>query len=325
MDIIVVDVLALDDPADTMVGVSCFILAVLAGVLGLVLTGFTAWHISLVARNLTTIESLERTRYVMPLRDILDHKRKEILMAWNQGVLAPPVNIQKRNEAQEAARSRGQYDEWQKHSDNGRFSHTVNPYQRANYAPEHLHELERHYLYLDDSEADALPHAYDRGWRENFRLLFGENRVWWWLPTKNVYGDGWMWPINPEFAIARQTLEKKREQRIHDIVEGWRLFYWTQSPTGPSVPTSSRPGLITQAGAWPQPKNPYAIAAAKRAEEEMRIDMDMNANANVNVNVNMSTRMRYDGGDGDEDLEQGGGGLSLKTLDFDKSGVQRGN
>ncbi|KAI5280715.1 palmitoyltransferase for Vac8p, partial [Ascosphaera aggregata] len=208
--------MSLADPADTFVGIGCFILSVLAGVLGLVLTGFTAWHISLVSRNLTTIESLERTRYVIPLRDIIDQKRKEILTAWNQGLLAapssmstssskqqqqpppssssPPAIIQKRMQAQEEARGRGQFDAWQKDSASGVFSHTVDPYQQARYSPEHLYELERHYIYVDDTEAGDLPHAFDRGWRENFRSVFGDDVLRWFLPTKDVAGDGWVWP-----------------------------------------------------------------------------------------------------------------------------------
>ena len=46
--------------------------------IGLVLTGFTGWHISLAVRGLTTIECLEKTRYLSPLRQSLDRHRAHI-------------------------------------------------------------------------------------------------------------------------------------------------------------------------------------------------------------------------------------------------------
>lgn len=44
------------------------LLAVISGIIGLVLSGFTGWHIYLAARNQTTIEALEKTRYLDPMR-----------------------------------------------------------------------------------------------------------------------------------------------------------------------------------------------------------------------------------------------------------------
>ncbi|RPA81517.1 zf-DHHC-domain-containing protein [Ascobolus immersus RN42] len=42
------------------------LMAVMSGIIGLVLTGFTGWHFILVSRNMTTIESLEKVRYNTP-------------------------------------------------------------------------------------------------------------------------------------------------------------------------------------------------------------------------------------------------------------------
>ncbi|KAJ5166015.1 hypothetical protein N7492_006311 [Penicillium capsulatum] len=57
---------------DTYLPVNVVLLAILGGIIGLVLTGFTGWHISLAIRGTTTIECLEKTRYVSPLRKALD-------------------------------------------------------------------------------------------------------------------------------------------------------------------------------------------------------------------------------------------------------------
>lgn len=48
--------------------VNTILLAVLGGIIGLVLSGFTGWHVYLAMTGQTTIESLEKTRYLSPLR-----------------------------------------------------------------------------------------------------------------------------------------------------------------------------------------------------------------------------------------------------------------
>jgi palmitoyltransferase ZDHHC2/15/20 len=48
--------------------VNLILLAVLSGIIGVVITGFTAWHVYLAGTNTTTIEKLEKTRYLSPLR-----------------------------------------------------------------------------------------------------------------------------------------------------------------------------------------------------------------------------------------------------------------
>lgn len=46
--------------------VNWILLIVVSGVIGLVLSGFTIWHIILTSKNMTTIESLEKVRYTAP-------------------------------------------------------------------------------------------------------------------------------------------------------------------------------------------------------------------------------------------------------------------
>lgn len=64
-----------EDGVENILPVSVVLLSILAGIIGLVLTGFTAWHISLAVRGMTTIENLEKTRYVSPLQKALNQHR----------------------------------------------------------------------------------------------------------------------------------------------------------------------------------------------------------------------------------------------------------
>lgn len=60
---------------ERMLPVNAIMLAVISLVIGLVLTGFTGWHVSLAVRGVTTIECLENTRYLSPVRKTLDRQR----------------------------------------------------------------------------------------------------------------------------------------------------------------------------------------------------------------------------------------------------------
>lgn len=51
--------------------VNTIMLAVISGVIGLVLGGFTAWHLYLATTGQTTIESLEKNRYISPLKQTM--------------------------------------------------------------------------------------------------------------------------------------------------------------------------------------------------------------------------------------------------------------
>ena len=53
---------------DNFMPVNYVILCVVSGIIGLVVGAFTGWHILLASRGQTTIECLEKTRYLSPLR-----------------------------------------------------------------------------------------------------------------------------------------------------------------------------------------------------------------------------------------------------------------
>lgn len=57
--------------------VNVIILSVISGLIGLVLTGFTGWHLWLVLTGMTTIECLEKTRYMSGVRARVERNRLE--------------------------------------------------------------------------------------------------------------------------------------------------------------------------------------------------------------------------------------------------------
>ena len=61
--------------------VNIIMLCVISGIIGLVLTGFTAWHIWLVGRGQTTIECLEKTRYLSGVRSRVERNRVDNMHA----------------------------------------------------------------------------------------------------------------------------------------------------------------------------------------------------------------------------------------------------
>ena len=55
--------------------INIIMLCVVSGIIGLVLTGFTAWHLWLCIRGQTTIECLEKTRYLSGVRSRVERNR----------------------------------------------------------------------------------------------------------------------------------------------------------------------------------------------------------------------------------------------------------
>ncbi|TGZ82913.1 zf-DHHC-domain-containing protein [Ascodesmis nigricans] len=51
---------------DDLTPVNWILLAVVSGIIGIVLSGFTIWHLHLTGKNMTTIESMEKVRYSAP-------------------------------------------------------------------------------------------------------------------------------------------------------------------------------------------------------------------------------------------------------------------
>ena len=230
---------------DTILPVNVVLLAILGGIIGLVLSGFTAWHISLAMRGTTTIECLERTRYVSPLRKALDRQRNEQAPRDNywgepedtitsrlQGVgnqiidahanAIPGVTRPEEGEERLSPlpRPSGPPD--------GTANH-LSPAQQAltrSYAEiERQREYDRYHEYQNDDDNEKTPSAFDHGWRKNLLHLFGHRPLLWAIPICNTTGDGWRWEPSPKFLEAREQLRLRREQESSEEQQYYRELY----------------------------------------------------------------------------------------------------
>lgn len=219
---------------EAMLPVNVILLAILAGVIGLVLTGFTIWHISLAVRGLTTIECLEKTRYVSPLRKALDRHRYEHLLGHSQDhrggghgpqglghrlqgyghqILDAHANaipgVTRPEEGEERTSPAAS-------STSGVPMENLSPAQQAlsrSYADlERQREEERYQEYLNDEDSAKMPSAFDLGWRRNLAHLFGDRPLLWLVPVCNTSGDGWHWEPSPKFLEMQERIRHRREQ-----------------------------------------------------------------------------------------------------------------
>ena len=243
-------------------GVNMVLLAVLSGIIGVVLTGFTGWHLSLAARNQTTIECLEKTRYLTNLRQSMpwrgqpvgqDGEESSGLLHYGQQLTEIHANalpgITRPEEGEERPSpvldSTG-------HPGDPQLSATQS--LRQNYEDlERRRERQRYEEYLDEKDSEKLPHAFDLGWRRNLRAVFGVSPLLWCLPFPNSLGDGWHWEPSARWLAARDRLRQereaeRREQELHEHQAGWG----SPPEAGPFPPPFSRtdsnaPGLEDRA------------------------------------------------------------------------------
>lgn len=174
-------------------------LAVVAGIIGIVLAGFTGWHILLASRGQTTIECLERTRYLSPLRKAMQHQ-----------------HIPRPNEYDESSRDiHRQQDDTPMENGEQRRHQTYDEMERYRVRL-------RYEEYLDQQDSEKLPSAFDLGWRRNLLHLFGPKRALWAFPICNTTGDGWSWEPSPKWIAARNRIAAEREeQRLRERNAGW--------------------------------------------------------------------------------------------------------
>jgi palmitoyltransferase ZDHHC2/15/20 len=229
------------------------LLAVLAGIIGLVLTGFTGWHIYLTCTGQTTIESLEKTRYLSPLRKTLNtfrtnHNRNPILPTSDPSSIPagrPSIGDQLREihanalpgilrpeEGSSPSPSPTPYVQQARNADSLATTSLRNNYA----AMESRRAQERYTAYLDEEDSSKLPHAFDLGLKANLRHVFGPTFWLWPLPICNTTGDGWHWDASPKWAhkreeVAAQRAEETRRQRQREREAGWGVESPVPSPT----------------------------------------------------------------------------------------------
>lgn len=226
-------------PSDAGLPVSVVILSLLGGVIGLVLTGFTAWHISLAVRGMTTIESLEKTRYVSPLRMAFNGRRfggqngqpsgntfGQRLQDYGNQILEAHANaipgVTRAEEGEERASPTPEPHPVPLPSDDADLAHhntnNFTPAQQSlfrSYADfERRREQDRYQDYLDEKDSDKMPCAFDLGWRRNLIHLFGDRPLLWFIPVHTTSGDGWHWEPSKKFLEAREQLRVEREREL---------------------------------------------------------------------------------------------------------------
>ena len=202
---------------DSFMPINYVLLCVISGIIGLVLTGFTIWHFSLAYRGQTTIECLEKTRYLSPLRKTMRRQNfRDVNGNGGQSygqqlaeIHANTVPGVTRVEEGEAMVSNEQFE-------GGPLSNAQKSLQRDYGEMERSRERERYEDYLDEQDSEKLPSAFDLGWRQNLQHLFGDRPFLWWLPICNTLGDGWRWEPNPKWVEAREAIRKERETRWRD-------------------------------------------------------------------------------------------------------------
>lgn len=213
---------------ENLMPINYVLLAVVGAIFGLVLAGFTGWHIYLALRNQTTIERLEKTRYLSPLRRSLhqQHYQQHYLHTNSAPNFGEQLREIHTNALPGITRpEEGEEDRWPSHERRSPAQQSLH----ATYADmERARERDRYEEYLDEVDSDKLPHAFDLGWRRNLRHLFGDNIFLWCLPICNTIGDGWHWEPSAKWLAARAEIQSRRaeEQKLQQQREyeaGWGL------------------------------------------------------------------------------------------------------
>ncbi|KAI0392856.1 palmitoyltransferase PFA3 [Xylariaceae sp. FL0594] len=201
---------------NTVMPANFIVLAVVSGVIGLVVGAFTGWHIMLAARGQTTIECLEKTRYLSPLRKSLQHQF--VAQHNGEGIHLPKYGQQLLDMHANALPgiTRPEEGEVTLNGGSGLSSHAS--YEEM----ERYRARKRYEEYQDEQDSEKLPNAFDLGWKRNLLHLFGPKPVLWFLPIINTTGDGWTWEPNPNWISARERIANEREaQRRRELAAGW--------------------------------------------------------------------------------------------------------
>ena len=225
--------LIVDGPyTEDLMPVNYVVLAVLSGIIGIVLAGFTAWHLSLAWQNQTTIERLEKTRYLSPLRRSMQQQSYQSDIpngnfdrSYGQQLREIHANVLPGVTRPEEGEER--------HSPVERSTPSIQPHSvaqeslRRNYNDmERSRERLRYEDYLDEKDSEKLPNAFDLGWRRNLLHLFGERPLFWFFPICNTTGDGWHWEPSPTWLAAREDVRRERE-------EEWKMQHQAQQGQQP--------------------------------------------------------------------------------------------
>ena len=250
-----------------LLGINMVLLAVLSGIIGLVLTGFTGWHVSLAIRNQTTIECLEKTRYSTPIKRTLQRATAMphgedigLMQRYGQQFAEIHANaipgVTRVEEGEERS------------SPHPNENLTAMQSLHLNYAimeREREQETDRYERYLDEKDSEKLPHAFDLGWKRNLSSILGPAKHLWFLPICNSKGDGWQWEASPKWLAAHATIQAAREHQLRDqqAIErqaGWGDSTWKPDPSeenhwnnGSTSSSNTNATSSSQGGGRPSP------------------------------------------------------------------------
>lgn len=253
--------------------VNVIILAVVSGMMSLVLSGFTGWHISLSIRGLTTIECLEKTRYLAPVRKTLDRQRREwqhhqpdaqnmgattkdfgrTLQGYGQQFIDMHANaipgVTRAEEGEERSSPtigtripdrRHQHNDY---NPDEHYEQYQTPAQQSLFRSygelDRAREHDRYEEYLAECDSEKLPHAFDLGWRRNLLHLFGPNPFLWPIPICTTIGDGWRWEPSSKWQEAKARVEQQRHQRWEEERLQRQQFWQRAAKTSRSLPTTA--------------------------------------------------------------------------------------
>jgi hypothetical protein len=237
------EILSQSQYTESFMPVNYVLLAVLSGIIGIVITGFTGWHLWLTFRGQTTIESLEKTRYLSPLRRSMKASLEDrnYLEAQANGRLSisdqlreihanalPGVTRPEEGESSPAPPSSRSPAPINAPMSNGYSQPVYNSYEQR----ERQQNYDRYESYLDERDNEQLPHAFDLGWKRNFLHVFGLRPQLWLIPLVTTTGDGWSWEPSPKWLAACDRIKQEREaeerlQKQRERAAGWGV----DSPT----------------------------------------------------------------------------------------------
>ncbi|KAK4156338.1 Palmitoyltransferase pfa3 [Chaetomidium leptoderma] len=223
---------------ESLMPVNYIMLCIIAGIIGLAIGAFCGWHLYLGAKGQTTIECLEKTRYLSPLRRTM-HQTYINQHTPGQGVALPSYGQQLLDMHQnaipgitrpeEGEELRPEPSHFPRHHDlESGASSEMNPELQAGSRRFTYDEMERNRArkryeeYLDEQDSRKLPNAFDLGPKRNLLHLFGPSPWLWPVPVCNTTGDGWNWAPNPNWIDARERVARERAlQAERERVAGW--------------------------------------------------------------------------------------------------------
>ncbi|GAB7347210.1 hypothetical protein MBLNU459_g3316t1 [Dothideomycetes sp. NU459] len=275
--------------------VNTIVLAVLSGIIGLVLSGFTGWHIYLATSGQTTIESLEKTRYLSPLKKSMEHQIQRERHFVGDDTHEPSIGDQLKeihaNVLPGVTRpEEGEESATPPHP--GQPAHFDSPASqslRRTYASmEADRERERYATYLDEQDSEKLPHAFDLGWRRNLLHLAGDNPWLWPLPICNTSGDGWNWEVSRKWIAKRDEVARDREARDAEGLRDWQrqqVDWAREAGSGFATPVGAGAGRHYASPAyqqqWHQHRDPSWNTERDEDEEQGRYLTTTNGVASV--------------------------------------------